>query len=254
MSLIDTHCHLNLPEMLGDVERHINLAREAALSHLIVIGIDLETSQIAIELSEKWPEIYAVVGIHPQSGARTPDQDLAVIADLARHEKVVAIGEIGLDYYWDTTSPERQREILYPQLQIARDLNLPVVFHCREAYPDLIDILLQENVRQPLLHCFAGTAEDATRLASLDAYYGVDGPITYKKADELRAVVKSLPRDRVLIETDSPYLTPVPFRGKPNTPAYVQYVNAALASLWEIEREEAAAITTANAKAFFRLP
>lgn len=258
--LIDTHCHLNLTEHFPDPAAEVEFARSTGVERLIVVGVDLPTSQIAIDLADRFQEVYAVAGIHPNYAANyTPDL-IPPLRELLAHPKVVAIGEIGLDYHWDYATREQQYEVLKAQLDLAEEHQTPIVFHCREAYEDLLDILEsrynpQSTSHKPhlLLHCFAGDAQDAQRATALGCYFGVDGPLTYKNAQALRDLVQTLPRDRVVIETDAPYLTPVPHRGKPNRPGYVAHVNSMLASLWGISQEEAAEITTANATAFFRL-
>lgn len=293
--LIDTHCHLNLTEHFPDPSAEIEFARSMGVERLIVVGIDLPTSQIAIDLAERFEEVYAVAGIHPNHTADYTPALIPPLREMLAHPKVVALGEIGLDYHWDYATREQQYEALKAQLDLAEEQQTPIVFHCREAYEDLLDILEsrlgprveypakgESEIRMPplaapepestnstspnpqpksqnlkpkipklLLHCFAGTPQDAQRAIALDCYFGVDGPLTYKNAQGLRDLVQTLPRNRVVIETDAPYLTPVPHRGKPNRPAYVAHVNSMLATLWQVSQEEAAEITTANAKSFF---
>ncbi len=275
--LFDTHCHLNLTEHFPDPAAEVEFARSMGVERLIVVGIDLETSQIAINLAERFEEIYAVVGIHPNRTADFNPDLIPHLREMLAHPKVVALGEIGLDYHWDYATQEQQHEALAAQLDLANELQSSVVFHCREAYEDMLDIL--ESRKEPrvppratpqippsspphlpnsplpqwLFHCFAGNAQDAQRAMDLDCYFGVDGPLTYKNAQELRDLVLTLPKNRVLVETDAPYLTPVPHRGKSNRPGYVAHVNSMLATLWGISQEEAAEITTANARTFFQM-
>lgn len=252
--LIDTHCHLNLTDHFPDPATEIAFAKASGVDKLIVIGIDLETSQIALDLGDRFPEVYAGVGIHPNYAAKYKPEMIEGIEAMTRHPKCAAIGEIGLDYHWDYATREEQYAALSDQLDLASRNKLPVVFHCREAYGDLLDIL-EARVAQKsapwLLHCFAGNKEDAERAKALDCYFGVDGPLTYKNATELREIVFTLPRDRVVVETDAPYLTPAPHRGKPNRPGYVMYVSNMLASLWQISNEAAAIQTTENAHRVF---
>ena len=248
--LIDTHCHLNLLEHFPDPASEVVHARSMGVDRLIVVGIDIVTSQVAIDLAERFPEVYAVVGIHPNHSADFQPEMLNRIREMLAHSKVVALGEIGLDYHWDFATRDQQYAALAAQLDLAAELDVPVVFHCREAYGDLLDILERRRGKF-LLHCFSGNAEDASRAVAMDCYFGVDGPLTYKSANDLRALVRSLPRERVIVETDAPYLTPVPHRGKPNRPGYVSYVGAMLAAIWEVSSEEAARQTTFNAERFF---
>ncbi|HJP84254.1 MAG TPA: TatD family hydrolase [Fimbriimonadaceae bacterium] len=253
--LVDTHCHLNLIEEFPDPAAEVDYARREGVDRQIVIGIDLPTSRYALELAEQFPDVYASSGIHPNSTADLSADWLDQLRDMLRHPNCVALGEVGLDYHWDFSPPVQQKQALEAQLDLAEELHMPVVLHCRKAYGDLLDLLESRRPAAPLVfHCFSGTSDDAGRAGDLEAYFGVDGPLTYKNASELREIVRILPRDRVLIETDAPYLTPVPHRGKPNRPAYVKWVNEMLASLWHISPEECGQITTQNAERFFGLP
>ncbi|MBN9502116.1 MAG: hypothetical protein BGO01_10810 [Armatimonadetes bacterium 55-13] len=254
--LIDTHCHLNFREPFPDTDAEIAFAKESGVEQLIVVGCDLESSRRAIELAEQHKEIFAVVGIHPNYSADYKTEWISEIEAMLRHSKVVALGEIGLDYHWDYATREQQYDVLKDQLALGDALNVPLVFHCREANSDLLDILEAgpERKGRVLLHCFSGNQDEARRAEALDMYFGVDGPLTYKSAQQTREIFQALRRDRVVIETDSPYLTPVPHRGKPNRPGYVTFVNNMLASLWKISADECASITTENARRFFRLP
>lgn len=252
--LIDTHCHLNDAKAFPDPEQTIEEAREAGVDRLIVVGVDAEDSERALELADRHEGVYAIVGWHPNYTASYSDSGLSEIESMLSHPKVVALGEIGLDLHWEYATLDQQRRALFDQLDLAARSDMPVVFHCREAYPLLLDIL-EARPRLPyLFHCFAGDADDAARAMALGACVGVDGPVTYKKSAALRDVLRSIPRDRLVLETDSPYLSPEPFRGKPNKPANVSLVNEALASTLGISAEECAALTTSNAARFFRLP
>lgn len=251
--LIDTHCHLNLQDKFPEVGATVSEAIEVGVSRFIVVGVDVATSVRALELADEFVEVYGVVGVHPNYSNAYQSSQIKEIERLLKHPKAVAIGEVGLDRHWHYATDEQQKAALFDQLDLAEATGKPVVFHCREAYPALLDLLEKRRTLPWLFHCFAGDAEDARRAVALDAYFGVDGPITYPKSEDLRAIVQSLPRDRIVIETDAPYLTPVPFRGKPNKPAYVLFVNAALASCLGCEQGECALLTTANAERFFGL-
>ncbi|MDI9636866.1 TatD family hydrolase [Geitlerinema splendidum] len=253
MRLIDTHCHLNDVRAFPEPAEAIEEALEFGVDRLVVVGINTEWSRIAVELADQFSGVYAVVGWHPTSVNEIDDQALKEIESLAHHPKVVAIGEIGFDFYWDKTTPEQQERALLAQLDLAETLNKPVVFHCREAYPALLDVLERRKSTGWLLHCFAGDELDAERALKLDCYFGVDGPVTYKKADDLRENLSKIGLNRLLIETDAPWLTPEPFRGKRNRPSYVRFVNEALAHLFNVPVEESAEITTQNAEKFFGL-
>jgi TatD DNase family protein len=252
--LIDTHCHLNLSEHFPNPESEVDFARSMGVERIVVVGVDLETSQIAIDLADRNDGVYAVVGIHPNHSADFRPSYVDDVRALAVQPKAVAIGEIGLDYHWDFATRSQQALALDCQLDLAREIGAPVVFHCRKAYQDLLDILkarVEGRTGPWLLHCFSGSESDARQAIALDCYFGVDGPLTYKSAGELRDLVRSLPRNRIVVETDAPYLTPVPHRGKPNRPGYVAYVNSMLASLWDVSVEEAGRQTTENALRVF---
>ena len=251
--LIDTHCHLNFPDNFPEPGETIEEAKRAGVERLIAVGCDPETSRHAIDLAEKHEEMFAVVGCHPTYTKAYTRESLAEIGQMLTHPKVVALGELGLDFHWDYATPEEQYVALIDQLDLAAATGMPVVFHCREAYPQLLDVLEARPPHPYLLHCFAGTLSDAERALKLGAMFGVDGPITYKNAHGLREVISHIPVDRLVIETDSPYMPPVPFRGQPNRPAYVTYINDALASTLGISSAECAEWTTENAIRFFRL-
>lgn len=253
--MTDTHCHLNDPESFPDPDAAIAEAKAAGVERLILIGVQLESSRRAVEIAERHEGVYAVVGIHPNYSADYEPANLDTLREMAKSPKVVAIGEIGLDYHWDYCPVEIQLESTLGQLGLAEELGLPVVYHCREAYSDLLSLLEAREQKTPyLFHCFAGTQEDAQRALSMDSFFGVDGPITYKKADELRQTIRSIPLDRLLIETDSPYLSPHPLRGKPNSPANLGLINRALAELFQMSEADMEATLDANAGLAFRLP
>ena len=251
--LIDTHCHINDPKAFPDPAATLKEAKEAGVDRVIVVGVNEPSIERAIELADQFDEVDAVVGLHPNYAQERTDALMTRIVELMRHPKVRALGEIGLDYHWDFATPEQQYRSLKEQLTLAREADKPVVFHCREAYPDLLAILEREPLHPYLIHCFAGDPKDAACALDLGCLFGVDGPLTYKSAGAFRDLVAGLPHDRVVLETDSPYMTPVPHRGQPNKPAYVQLVCQTLADVWGISEEETAAITTANAIRFFGL-
>jgi len=251
--LIDTHCHLNDSKAFPDPDSTLAEAHKAGVARVIVVGVDAEDGSRAIELAERYEGVYAIVGWHPNYAANYTPAGLQRIEAMLRHPKVVALGEIGLDLHWQYATLEQQERALCDQLELATEAGKPVVFHCREAYPELLDILERRPRFPYLFHCFAGGSADAERARALDSYFGVDGPITYKKSTHLRGIVASLPRDRIVVETDSPYLTPEPLRGKRNEPANVAIVNAALAGVLGISAVECAVVTSANAERFFKL-
>lgn len=251
--LIDTHCHLNDAEAFPDPDVALAEARAAGVKRVIVVGVEPESCRRALALAEAHDGVYAIVGWHPNYTAGYTDEGLAEIEAMLGHPKTVALGEIGLDFHWQYATLEQQERALYAQLELGRRSGKPIVFHCREAYPRLLGVLEAEPRHPYLFHCFAGDLADAGRAMALDCYFGVDGPISYKKSEPLREIVRSLPRNRLVVETDSPYLSPEPYRGKPNRPANVAIVNAALAAALGIETDACAALTTANAERFFGL-
>lgn len=250
--LIDTHCHLNDEEHFPDPDSAIRQAREAGVERVILIGVDLPSARRAVEIAERNEGAYAAVGFHPNYTAEYETGDLKDLEPLLAHPKSVGFGEIGLDFYRETSPAEKQRQALRDQLDLADTLGKPVIFHCRHAYEDLLQTLEARPVRSRyLFHCFAGTIDDARRALALGAYFGVDGPVTYNTAKELRETLRALPLERLVLETDSPYLPPVPYRGKPNHPAYLRFINDALANTMGVPPEVCEGTTTLTARSLF---
>lgn len=249
--LIDTHCHLNDPKAFPDPHAEVEAALEAGVDSLVVIGTGPEDWDRATALAEQFSTVWAVVGWHPNSTADYTAASLVVLAEKLRHPKVIALGEIGLDYHWDYSPRDLQFSALHAQLDLATEVAKPVVFHARDAYSDLLDVL-EARPRHPyLFHCWAGSAEEAARAVALGGLFGVDGPVTYPKAEALRDTLRQIPLDRLVVETDAPYMSPVPFRGKPNRPAHVREVTQGLAKALDLSFEACAEATTRNAKRFF---
>lgn len=252
--LIDTHCHLYDQKAFPDVSAALQEAQDAGVTRCILVGIDTETSRKALQLADEYDNLYAVVGWHPTNASKFNQQELEAVRMMAQHSKALAIGEIGLDFYWDYSTPQEQFIALEQQLDLALELAMPVVFHCRDAYSEILDYLEKRPSHPPyLFHCFAGDQEHARRALALGCIFGVDGPVTYKSRDDLRAILIQVGLENIVIETDAPYLAPVPHRGQRNKPAWVSYVNDALAELFGITPAEAGAITTRNAERFFRI-
>ncbi|MHB8624902.1 MAG: TatD family hydrolase [Aggregatilineales bacterium] len=261
--LIDTHCHLNLEAFDADRDAVLNRAAESGVTCVINPAFDLESGATALKLTVQYPGMFASVGIHPNSTAQFRPGDIEQIENQARSSpKVVAIGEIGLDYHWDDSPKDVQRVAFEAQLVLAARLELPVIIHNREASDDVIAVLrawlpmLPESLRaRPgVLHSFSAPSEIADQALAMGFYLGFTGPITYKKSDELRAIAARVPANRLLVETDAPYLTPQAHRGQRNEPAYVRYVAERLAALRNVPGSELAAQTTANAERLFALP
>ncbi len=260
--LIDTHCHFDFEAFASDRDAVWQSACTHGVTRLINPAVDLESGARALALSSRYGGMYVAVGIHPNYTADYTPSLLDSIAEQAAQSKCIAIGEIGLDYYWDESPKTQQWRAFEDQLSLAARLGLPVIVHNREASEDVLSILsawqatLPEERRQRLgvLHSFSAALEHAVRAFELGFYLGFSGPLTYKKADALRLVAANTPLDRLLIETDAPYLTPHPHRGERNTPAYVRYVAEQLARLHNLSFEAVARLTTQNAEQLFQLP
>ena len=257
--LVDTHCHLDFSRFDRDRDDVIRRAEEAGVTRIVIPGIDLPTSRKAIALAERYKGVYAAVGIHPNSGkeAYRGKETLAKLRELAEHPEVIAVGEIGLDYYRDNTLPVDQMAAFWAQLRLAAEIGKPVILHDREASTDMITTLARWREDYPdsptgVLHSFSGTWEEAQQVVKMGFYLGFTGPITFEKADQIRKVAANAPSDRIVIETDAPYLTPHPYRGKRNEPSYVRYVAEKLAEVREESIESITRQTTSNAAALFR--
>ena len=251
MELIDSHAHLDDEKFADDCAAVVERALAAGVVKIITMGDSLESSARSVALAERFEPIYAAVGVHPEEAqpmtAATDDQ----LAAWTAQEKVVAIGEIGLDYYWEKDEEKRalQRAIFVRQLDLARQLRLPVCIHDREAHGDMMKILKTEGRGlRGVLHCYSGSWEMAAELLKGDWYFGIDGPLTYKNAAKLPEIVQRLPAERILVETDSPYLSPMPFRGKRNEPAHVLYVAKKAAELRGESLEAFARATRENTR------
>ena len=251
--LVDTHCHLNHADFADDLDEVLARAQSAGVQTMIVIGFDLPSSSRAIELAGSYPNLYAAVAVHPHDAKEYDSDAEAQLRDLAQNPRVVAIGEIGLDYHYDFSPVESQFAAFRAQLELARDSGLPVIIHCREAYQDVLSVLDEEMDRKEsgVMHCWGGSQDEALRALDLGMYLGFGGVITFKNADPLREIARDAPFDRILVETDAPYLAPVPNRGKRNEPAYVSMVAEKLAEVRGISLDSMAEITTRNAARLF---
>jgi len=256
--LIDSHCHLNYKEyaLMKEVKKK---ALEMGVDTFIAIGASdgLKSCYDTLEIAKNEDNIFATVGIHPHDAKLYTDDVENELNKLALEEKVVAIGEIGLDYYYEHSPKDLQIEVFKKQLNIAKKLNLAIIIHTRDAEEDTIKVLSEfkkENKDAKILfHCFSGSQKLADFAISIDAYISFSGIITFKKADEIREIVKNTPMEKVLVETDSPYLTPIPFRGKTNHPAYVSYVAKKVSEVKEISESDVIKITRENTINFFGL-
>ena len=254
MTFIDTHAHLYDERYDDDRAEMIARAAAAGVAQIISMGDTMAASAQVVADAEQYPTLYAAVGVHPESACVLTDAERAQLLTWAKHPKVVAIGEIGLDYYWEKDPKARavQRELFVTQLNLARAAGLPVCIHDREAHGDTLAILqVAGRDLMGVLHCYSGSLETARELWKLGYYIGIDGPLTFKNAGKLPAIVREAPQDKLLIETDSPYLAPVPKRGKRNEPAYVTFVAAKIAELRGESVEEVARYTTENARRLY---
>jgi TatD DNase family protein len=253
--LIDSHCHIDDARFDADREAMLQRARDAGIGHFVTIGCDLETSRAAVTLAQRHPFISATVGVHPHEVKHIQDGWYDELRTLAKSKGVVAYGEIGLDYHYDHSPREVQRQRFREQVRLARELRLPIIIHTREAQEDTITILKDEKAGEVggVFHCFSGDAWLAKDALDLGFYLSFSGVITFQNATMLRDIVKTVPLDRMLMETDSPYLTPVPHRGKRNEPAYVRHVAEKIAELHGIGVKDVEEATTQNTKRLFRI-
>lgn len=231
---IDSHCHLNDPGLLPRLDEVIKGAFAVGVTSLLCIGWDLESSKKAVEIAKAHPGVYAAVGFQPENIDGHDLSELSEIKKLAQEKEVVAIGEIGLDYHWkyDPATKKRQKEWFIAQIALANELGLPVSIHGRDASGDILSLLKAHPLKaNGVLHCYSGSVEILKELAKLGFYFGFDGPITYRNANTPKECVKACPLDRLLSETDSPYLPPVPFRGQSNEPKYIPYIVKQMAVL-----------------------
>lgn len=259
--MIDTHCHINFNAYDKDREAIINKAAEKGVTRIIIPAVDIQSSEEAIALAGQYEGIFATAGVHPNSTADFNDDILKKIEELSHQPKIVSIGEIGLDYHWDKSPKDKQKAAFEAQLELAAKRELPVIIHNREASEDVLPILeawvttLPDSLKERagVLHSFSAPQEYAERALAAGFYLGFTGPITFKKAHDLRAVAKTVPLDRILVETDGPYLTPEPYRGKRNQPAFIPFIVDRLADLKGITQAEMAQASTENALRLFGL-
>lgn len=249
MELFDSHCHLEDERFVADRADVIGRMQDEGITRCVCAGSDLDTSYRIVDLAKSFKSVYAAVGVHPHEAKTVPDDYLVKICALFSQEKVVALGEIGLDYYYDHSPRDLQKNIFLEQMDLALALDVPVIFHIRDAHGDVLDIFRSKTKKLPkgIIHCYSGSAETASEYVKMGFYISFGGAITFKNASKLRKAACSIPLDKLLIETDSPYLAPEPLRGRRNEPANVRYVCTKLAELREMQMEEIAQITTRNA-------
>lgn len=250
---IDTHVHLNADQYEEDLQEVINRALEANVTRMVVVGFDRKTIEKAMQLAADYTFIYAVIGWHPVDAIDCTEEDLQWIEELSANEKVVGIGETGLDYYWDKSPKDVQQALFRKQIRLAQKVKLPIIIHNREATEDVVQILHEEEAHLTggIMHCYGGSVETAKQCIDMNFMISLGGPVTFKNAKKPKEVATEIPLEHLLIETDAPYLAPHPHRGKRNEPALVTLVAEEIARLKGISVEEVAAATTQNAKKFF---
>lgn len=253
--IFDTHAHYDDEAFAEDRKELFDQMREAGVDYVVNIGANMASSKETVALVEKYPFLYGAVGVHPSDSQEINDKTLKELKELAIHDKIVAIGEIGLDYYWPEPDREIQKPALEAQIALAKEVSLPIVIHSRDAAKDTADILAATKAGDcgGVIHCFSYGKEMAREFLNMGFYIGVGGVVTFKNAKKLKEAVAYIPMDRILLETDCPYLAPTPYRGKRNSSLYLPYVAEEIAQIKGISYEEVLAITTANAKRMYKI-
>lgn len=253
--LIDTHSHIDMDNYKDRFEEVLKTAFEYGVKKIVIPGVEPSGFERILSLCEKYENIYGAVGIHPEEVNYFDENSEKLLKEYLKHEKIIAVGEIGLDYYWDKSQTEKQKEIFEKQILIAKEAKKPVLVHDREAHQDTFEILKKTNAAEigVVMHCFSGSPEFAAECVKEGFYIALGGVTTFKNAKKAKEVAKTIPLDRLLLETDAPYMTPVPYRGKENQPAYVKFVAQEIANLRNISFEEVAKATTENAQRLLKI-
>lgn len=251
--LIDTHVHLNADHYDDDLDEVMDRAREAGVEKMVVVGFDRKTIERTMQLIDDHEDVYGVIGWHPVDAVDCTDADLEWIEELSKHEKIVGIGETGLDYHWDKSPKDVQKDIFRRQIALAKRVNLPIIIHNRDSTEDCVKILKEEGAHEAggIMHAFSADEKTADEVIDMNFYISLGGPVTFKNAQLPKDIAEHVPLDRLLIETDAPFLTPHPYRGKRNEPAYVKLVAEKIAELRGISYEAVAEATTENAEKLF---
>ncbi len=252
--LIDTHAHLDMKEFRANLEDVLENCKNAGIEKIIIPGVTIKDMPRIIELIEKYPQLYGGVALHPSDAKDWDDKSYDVLKDYAQHPKILAIGETGLDYYWDKTFIDLQKHVFKEHIKLAKEINKPLIIHSREASGDILEILKETNANEigGVMHCFSGSAEFALECIKEGFYIALGGPVTFKNAKKPKEVAQKIPIDKLLLETDSPYLAPQQFRGKLNDPSKMVCVAEEIASLRNISIEELAEITYQNSIKLFK--
>lgn len=253
--LIDTHVHLNADQYDEDLQEVIDRALEEGIDRMFVVGFDTNTIERTMKLIDQYDFIYGIIGWHPVDAIDCTEERLQWIKELSKHPKIIGIGEMGLDYHWDKSPKDIQKEVFRKQIALAKRVQLPIIIHNREATQDCVDILKEENASEVggIMHSFSGSNEIADEILKMNFYISLGGPVTFKNAKQPKEVAQHVPLDRLLVETDAPYLSPHPYRGKRNEPARVKLVAEQIAELRGISYEEVCKATTENAERLFKL-
>ncbi len=251
-NIFDSHAHYTDKAFNDDRKILLDSLKESGICGVINCGADLESSQKSLELSEKYEYMYFSCGIHPEEVDNLPNNYIELIKNMTKHKKCVAIGEIGLDYYWRQDNKEKQKEVFKEQILLAKELNLPVIIHSRDAHNDTLEIL-KETKPKGVLHCFSGSVETAKEVLKLGLYIGFGGALTFKNARKAVEVMEMLPLERLLLETDCPYMAPVPMRGKRNDSTLIPYVAEKISEIKNIPAQEIIDIATENTKSLFKI-
>ncbi len=253
--LIDVHAHLEMPDFRSDLEEVIQRAKQAGVEYIFTVGTEEQDWKRAVEIAQSYPSVYAVLGVHPHNASEFDDRAILLLKELCRSEKVKAYGEIGLDFYRDLSPRDVQVKSFRQQIEVAKELKLPIVVHDRDAHTEILEILKSQKAEEcgGILHCFSGDYEMASACIEMGFCISIPGTITFKNAEKLQEVVRRLPLESLLVETDAPFLTPVPFRGRRNEPSFVRYTAEKIASLKNVSFEELADATTRNARRLYGL-
>ena len=256
MRIIDTHCHLNDEALYKDLDNVISRAQQAGVEKMIVIGWDKASSELAIKLAEQYDFIYAVIGFHPENIFDVSDKELYEVLNLSKHPKVVGIGEIGLDYHWtkDPNKREIQKKFFIKQIEYANQVKLPISIHSREAFNDTLEILKEHKpLYGGVMHCYSGSVENINDIINLNLYIGLDGPVTFTNAKTPKEVAAEVPLDRLVVETDCPYLSPHPLRGTVNEPANITLIVDAIAEARDMSKKHLLDVLYQNSCKLFNL-
>jgi len=255
MMLIDSHAHLGMSDFKRDLEQVIQSAKESGVGYIFTVGTEKKDWERVLEIAGSHPSIYAILGVHPHNAKEIGDQTYLVLKDLCRNEKVKAYGEIGLDFFRNLSPRDIQLKRFREQIGLAKELGLPIVVHDREAHRETLEILRSENAEEcgGVIHCFSGDDEMARACMDMGFYISIPGSITFKNAEAFREIVKRIPLESLLVETDAPFITPEPFRGKRNEPSYVRYTAQKIAEIKKVSFEKVAEVTTENALRVYRL-